>query len=239
MPGITLVRSTVGGYLTYSSIQTKIQQLIDDDDSEVLSIIQTVINLVYDEIMARYRGWQFPVQWLCDYDDTLSTTTSTRETALATADKDVERILKVSVSQSGTWYPCTPVLLSDLEETPHLFWNSTRTRRPERFFHKKTYNIAGDEDNSLLWFDLPDAAYSFRYWFEKRIGPLSLETDSPQLPKWAHPALIYGSLVQLSMFDVRVKAGPWSDLYGRLIGQLDEFSKKFMIYQQDQPLWGA
>jgi len=236
---VALQRSTTAGFLTYEALWTRIQALIDDDDSEVLIVVKYVINLVYDEIMARYVDSQNPPEWLIDYDGALTTTASTRTTTLTTPDKDPDRILKVSIQDNSAWHPCWPILISDLEENPDKYWNTSNSQRPNWFFHRKTYETSGGENNYLDWFTLPDAAYTFRYWFTKRIPELTNNGDVPQLPKWSHPALIYGTLVQLAMFDIKVKVGPWAELYDRLLVRLDHWSNNFVTNFQERPLRGV
>lgn len=236
---IPLQRSTTAGFLTYEAIWIKIQALIDDDDSEVLVVVKHVINLVYNEIMARYYDSQNPPQWLIDSDDALSTTASQRTNTLNTPDKDPDRILKVSIQANSAWYPCNPILLSDLEENPDRFFNTASTQRPRWYFHRKNYPVSGGEENFLDWFFLPDDSYTFRYWFTKRIPELTQDGDVPQLPKWAHPTLIYGTLVQLAMFDIKVKVGPWAELYERLLVRLDNWSSNFVTNYQERPLRGT
>lgn len=236
---ITLRRSTVESYLTYEDIWTKVQALIDDDDADVLVVIKTVINLVYQEIISKFKDSQNPPQWMLDYDTALSMTASTRETSLTTPDKDVERIMKVSVLQGSAWYPCYPITMTEVEESPNQWWDTNKEERPIRFFHKKTYNTTGGEDNSILWFPLPDDDYSFRYWFDIRFPELTLAEDVPKLPPFSHPALVYGTLTQLSMFDIRIKVGPWAELYTMMMNRLNSFSNSFVgnITQGVRP-WG-
>jgi len=203
--------------------------MIDDADADVLIVVKQVVNLVYQEIIARYKQSRYPPQWMVDYDDTLTTTHAQRHTNLSTGDKDVERIISVALRQSSSWYPCVPITIGELEASPDLYWNTTHEERPTKFFHQKDYNVNGSEDNKLLWFPLPDAAYTFRYWFDKRFPELVNADDVPKLPPFTHGMLVYGSLVQLAMFDIRVKVGPWAELYGVLMKRLEAFTVNFVM----------
>ncbi len=233
-----LLRQTLDeGELTYKDIWERVQNLIDDADPGVLNIIKEAIHMVYEGILARYRGKTQIPRWMVDYDTALSTAADTRETNLATADKNVERILKVSIQSGSSWYRCDPIDIEELENNPNL-WLTTNKQRPTRFFHKKSFARSGGETNSLIWFYLPDAVYSIRYWLEMRISPLTSETDVPLLPVWAHPAIIYGTLVQLSQFDIRIKAGPWGDFYSLIISRLDMYNMNFVLNTPDAKGWG-
>lgn len=220
-------------YLTYADIYGQVQDLIDDDDSDTLTIIQFVINNVYREVVAEFRKGRSLPPWLVDYDDTLDTTADQRYTTLNTENKNVERILAVSVDNQ----PCLPITPMELElgsnqksnnNSPETWWSTSNTTRPTRFYHEKTYAAAGTETNKLLWFPMPDAAYDIRYWFEKRVSILS-GTNAPILPPMFHHILVYGSLVQAEMYDIRVKAGPWDVLYDQTLQQLKGFSNNFVL----------
>lgn len=236
---VALQRETVEGYLTYAQIQERVQNRIDDADDDVLIVIKDVIQDVYNDILSRYKDSQIPPQWLIDYDGSLSTTASNRTTPLVTPYKDPDRILKVSIQANNSWYPCWPILLSDLEEKPDRYWNTTNTQRPNYFFHRKEYAQAGGEVNYLDWFYLPDDDYTFRYWFTKRIPPLENNDDVPMLPIFAQSALIYGTLVELAMFDIKIKVGPWAELYERRLKRLDGWSNNFVTYPMERPLRGV
>jgi len=148
-------------------------------------------------------------------------------------DMNIERILKVSLDNQ----PCLPISPEELEggakvnkdNASPTYWWGTSESRPTRFYHEKGFSSAGAETNKLLWFPLPDAAYDIRYWFEKQVSILVNAADVPLLPFWAHQALVWGSLVQMPMFDVRVKSGPWDMLYEQVINQLMGFSNNFVI----------
>lgn len=225
---ITLRRDFSEGYLDFQTIWGRIQSLIDDDDSDTLTVIKEVVPMVYHDILSRYRGKSKLPRWMVDYDDTLTTTASTRTTTLNTSGKEVERIIKISVQSGTSWYRCDPISLEELENHPN-WWVTTNTQRPTRFFHSKNYSSSGGETNILTWFYLPDAAYTFRYWFEKRFSPLANAEDVPQLPPFSHEALIYGSLIHLAMFDIKVKVGPWAEFYTKRLRELDAFSNNFVL----------
>lgn len=217
-------------FLTYANIQTGVQDMVDDDDTAVLSIIQGVINRVYHDINTRFKKGDLPARWLVDYDESQTTTHATRSTVL-TASLNVERILAMSVDNQ----PCTPISWQELENvnkeyvnSPEYWWGTSNESRPTRFYHKKAYTSVGAETNTILWFLLPDAAYSFRHWYEKRVSILT-GTEVPLLPPWSHPALIYGTLEQLALLDIRVKSGPWSTLYEGLINDLETFNANFNL----------
>jgi len=372
-------------FLTFDNIGDQVENLIDDDDTTIRTIIDQVINNVYRDIMGEFRKGRNIPPWLKDYDDLLTTSAGIRTTTLASSGKDIERILKVSVDNQ----PCLPISPEELEggakvnkdnASPTYWWDiitegselapeacctdpdndqdnttgwtavnatltseaggvtgnrlkvavtadngqakktgisltagklyslkvkagadvgdnykvelysftyggnayasgsiagtgagnwdtideiiecpSTRTdwvlkliatnngdnayfdnvslrervlsekSRPTRFYHEKSFSSAGVEVNKLVWFPLPDAAYDIRYWFEKRVSILVNADDVPLLPFWAHQALVWGSLVQMPMFDIRVKSGPWDMLYEQVINQLMGFSNNFVI----------
>ena len=234
---LTLRRSDVAGYLTYSDIQSEIQDLIDDDEGDVLTVIRHAIRLTYNRILSRYRGKTKVPRWLADYDDSLSTVADTRTTNLATTDKNVERIIKVSIEQGSSWYPVTPIDMEELESDPN-WWRTTNTQRPSRFFHSKSYAAEGGETNLLNWFYMPDDAYDIRYWFEKRINQLSGNDDVPMLPAWAHPAIIYGATALMSRWDIRVKLMDYEMLYDEILTNLDAFSYNFVLNPPEAGGWG-
>lgn len=227
-------------YLTYADIKSQVQALIDDDDTTVGAIIDNVINNVYlGDIIGEFRKGRSIPPWLIDYDATLDTVASTRTTTLATSGKNVERIISVSVDNQ----PCLPISPEELElstkvgaknQSAEYWWATGSATRPTRYQHTKTYAAAGTETNVLTWFPLPDAAYDIRYWFEKRVSVLG-GTDAPILPPWAHRTVIYGTLVQLAMFDIRVKAGPWAVLYEQGLEQLRGYVNNFVIGGHVEP----
>jgi len=219
-------------FLTYAEIQTAVQDLLDDDDATVLTVLQAAINRVYHDIIARFKRGNLPARWLVDYDDALSTAVSTR-TNILTAGNNVERILAMSVDNQ----PCTPIDWQELEggakarpgnPSPDYYWDTSNKSRPTRFYHKKAYTSAGVESNTIYWFLLPDAIYSFRYWYEKRVTLLT-GANVPILPPFAHPALIYGTLAQAALFDIRAKSGPWDVMYEGLINDLESFNANFVF----------
>ena len=220
-------------FLTFADIYGQIQNLIDDDDTDVLTVIKQVINNIYREVMGEFRKGRSIPDWLVDYDVALSTTASTRETTI-TASILVERILKVSVDNQ----PCLPISVEELEggagvvagnKSPEYWWSTTNTTRPPRFRHSKTYTAAGVETNKFQWFPLPDDTYTIRFWYEKRVSPLSADANVPFLPPFVHQILVVGSLVQLPMFDIRVRTGPWDSIYASLLSQLRGFTNNFVI----------
>jgi len=233
-----LRRAIQAGHLTYETIWTYVQSLCDDDDPEVLGIIKTAIVLTYDDILAHFRAMSPPPRWLYDYDATLSTTADTRKTTLETTDKEIERILAVSVQQSDTWYPAKRIDVDELEAKPDIFWSTTNTERPYRYIHEKTYQTTGGQIDRLIWFPLPDAAYTFRYWFEKRLGTLTNAGDVPQIPTNGHIALVYGTLVKMAEFDVRVKGGTWDVLFTRAMDSLMALSSTWNPLPQGTEAWG-
>lgn len=156
-----------------------------------------------------------------------------RGTTLATTGKNVERISRISIPSQTQ--KLTPLDENELEEQNTL-WDYN-TGLPYHYFHRKTYGATGTEINQVFWFVSPDQTYRFRYWFEKRISPLSATTDVPILPPWAHVALVYGSLEQLAMFDIRVKTGPWSTLYDAIKQDLIAYCVSFVIDGGTKP-WG-
>ena len=156
-----------------------------------------------------------------------------RGTTLATTGKAVERILRLAIpEQNSTLLPITE---TELDEDGTL-WDSN-TGRPDFYVHRKIYGATGTETNQLLWFYASDQTYRFRYWFEKRVSPLSAAADVPILPPWSHPALVYGSLEQLAMFDIRVKTGPWSTLYDAIKQDLISYTGSFVTDGDTKP-WG-
>ena len=234
-----LRRAIQAGHLTYEQIWGFVQDLTDDDDPDVLSIIKTAIRLTYDDILAHFRAMNPPPRWLYDYDGALSTTADTRKTALETTDKEIERILSVSVEQNDSWYPATRIDVDELEADPDRWWNTTNTERPFRYIHEKTYQTTGNQIDRLIWFPLPDDAYTFRYWFEKRIGTLTNAGDVPQIPTNGHIALVYGALVKMAEFDVRVKGGTWDVLYQRALNALTGFSSTWNPLPEGTIAWGV
>lgn len=156
-----------------------------------------------------------------------------RGVALATTGKNVERIRTVVIPEED--HKLKAISEKELAEKTVL-WDES-TQRPSRYYHRKQYAAAGTELNQLLWFYGADQAYNLRYFFEKRISPLSGSSDVPILPPWSHPALIYGSLVELQMFDIRVRVGPWTQLYESLKDDLIAFANSFVTDSDIQP-WG-
>jgi len=228
-------------YLTYADIYGQVQNLIDDDDSDTLTVIKEIINNVYRDIIGEFRKGKSIPRWLTDYDDALDTVAATRTTTLTGAN-NVERVLSVSVDNQ----PCLPITMEELELGSHegvrnksakYWWDTSSTSRPTRYYHEKKYDAAGAEVNKLYWFVLPDAAYDIRYWYEKRVSPLSADANVPLLPPFAHPALVLGSLAQAEMFDIRAKNGPWDVLYEGVIAQLRGFTNNFVLSGYTEP-WG-
>jgi len=137
---------------------------------------------------------------------------------------NVERVL--SAAWHGKQPPMKPITEEELEKS--TMWWGDNTGQPMRYLHRKHYTSAGAENNMLLWFPAADAAYDLRYWFERRFVVPAATSEIPILPPWAHMALVWGSLIQLSMFDIRVKAGPWAVLYSTIVGQLKGYSNNFV-----------
>lgn len=50
-------------------------------------------------------------------------------------------------------------------------------------------------------------------------------------------ALVYGTLEQLAMFDIRVKTGPWSTLYDAIKQDLINYGGAFVTDGDTKP-WG-
>lgn len=227
-------------FLTYDNIGDQVENLIDDDDTSVRTVIDQVINGVYNDILAQTsKSRKRPPRWLIDYDDSLDTVADTRTTTLATASKSVERILSVSVDNQ----PCWPIDYEELEggqkagrrnPNPTYHWSTSGTR-PTNYYHEKAYTTAGVESDKLLWFPIPDAAYDIRYWFEKRVSPLSAAADVPLLPPFSHQLLIWGTLIQLAMFDIRVRSGPWDVFYDSMLKELMAFSDNFVPSGRTEP----
>lgn len=220
-------------FKTYADIYGEVQNLVDDDNSTVLTVIKQVINNVYADIIGMSKASENPFPWLINYDASLSTVASTRTTVITGA-LNAERIIKVSVDNQ----PCWPITYNQLEggtkegpevRSPEYYWSTTNKTRPQHFLHAKAYTTAGVESNTFLWFPLPDAAYTIRFWYEYRVSPMSAVGDVPVLPPWAHEALVFGTLVQLPLFDVRVKVGPWDVLYNKSLAQLKAFVNHFVV----------
>lgn len=148
-----------------------------------------------------------------------------RGLTLATSGKNVERIISCAFHDyTDNLIEITP---KELEETTK-WWNEN-TSRPQRYLHRKTYTLAdGTETNQLLWFPGSDAAYDFRYWLEKRVSPLSNDTDVPQLPPRFHYGIIAGAVSRLIEMNVQVEnAVIWPGIYQAHIEGLRKFNRKF------------
>ncbi len=299
-------------YKTYDDIGDQIENLIDDDDTDTRTVIDQVINTVYQDLIADIsRSSRNIPPWLKDLDDTVKaqgpstitnitgadpgvitvsaahgltvsdivsiygivgmTTLNNRAfkvntvpltTTLSLIDLDSNdaidtsamtawasggtvhhrgRILNVTAADvervlSATWNgypPMAPITEEGLEDS--TIWWGSNTSQPSRYLHKKHYTGAGAENNILLWFPASNNDYDLRYWFERRVSPLSASTDVPILPPWAHMALVWGSLIQLAMFDIRVKAGPWAVLYSGIVSNLKGYSNNFVTQGQTRP----
>jgi len=228
-------------YLTYANIKSQVQALIDDSDTAIASIIDSVINNVYlGDIIGEFRKGRSVPPWMVAYDASLDTTAATRTTLVNTLGVNIERIISVSVDNQ----PCLPITPEELElhtkagfgnPSPSFWWDTGSTMRPTRYRHRKQYTLAtGGETDTFEWFPIPDTAYDIRYWYEKRVSVLS-GTTVPDLPTWAHRTIIYGTLIQLAMFDVKVKAGPWAVLYEQGLEQLRGYSNNFVLGGHVEP----
>lgn len=148
-----------------------------------------------------------------------------RGLTLATTGKNVERILSCAFHDYTD--NLTEITPKELEETTK-WWNDN-TSRPQRYLHRKTYTLtSGAETNQILWFPGSDAAYDFRYWIEKRVSPMSSDTDVPQLPPRFHYGIIAGAVSRLIEMNVQVEnAVIWPGIYKAHIEGLRKFNRKF------------
>ena len=147
-----------------------------------------------------------------------------RGKTLATAGKNVQRILEAGWCDHGQMVEITP---QEIEaDTAHHY--SDITSRPQRYYHGKGFTSAGVETNQLLWFPGADAEYVLRYWLEKRAAPLSADADVPLLPPQFHHAIIAGAVMRLAESKVQVdNAVVWPGIYKAQINSLVNFNRRY------------
>ncbi len=205
--------------MTYDEIGDQVESWIDDDQTGMRAIIDDQINNVYSDLL--YDEIR-PNWWLLKY-DTFGTVdaqqiyddTGTDADNIA---QDIRRIVAISVNGSPLSIIDDP---EEIEMYASKFHDSTQKDAPHSCFHQKAYNGDGTELNRLWLMLTPDAAYSASYWYEKRVPKLVNPADVPQLPGFAHQALVWGTLIVLSLLDISIKSVPYLKLYERVDEQLN------------------
>jgi len=155
---------------------------------------------------------------------TSSGTAHHRGKTLATAGKNVQRILEAAWCDEGKMTEITP---QEIESNTKYHYNDT-TGRPERYYHGKGFTSAGVETNQLIWFPGADAEYVLRYWLEERPSPLSADADVPLLPPEFHHAIVAGAVTRLIESKVQVdNAVVWPNIYAQQIKALVNFNRRY------------
>jgi hypothetical protein len=119
-----------------------------------------------------------------------------------------------TVNFNGFSDPLTTIGFDELEE--NTSWYDTGSEsQPTRYLHKEFADTAGTEYQRLMWFPVPDTAYSPRIWGEKVPSRLSANGDVPVLPARFHDTIVSGSVARLVQYgQVQIEnAVIWPGLY--------------------------
>lgn len=210
--------------MTYDEIGDEIEDLMDDDDTDMRTIINKIINETYFELLYPENETN-PPWWLEVFDTvTLADGTQTYDDSAGGAGNiatDIRRILSMSVNGE-------PIeMFTDVKEIERAsgkgFHDTSTKGTPYAIYHSKAYNTDGTQLNKVYFYLTPDSAYTVSYWYEKRVSALSATTDVPMMPEFAHSGIVHGSLVKLALFDLPIKAGPWAEFYKNVVGKLNNF----------------
>lgn len=232
----------LSNYLTYNAIAEQIENWMQDDNSKLRTIIDEEINNVYlsllyptDEVKA--------TPWLIE-DATLTTIDGQQvydDSVIGASNlaQDINRLVAISVDYKTVRILTDP---KDIETYSKKYRDATIKGRPGSCFLQKAYDGTGSEINELWFFKRPDAAYVSKYWFERRVAKLVNPNDVPRLPNFAHMALVYGTLITLSLMDIPLKSGAYAELYKGIKGNLNRFrnnqsfNSKYTVPQVEIPL---
>ncbi len=134
---------------------------------------------------------------------------------------DIHSILAASIN-------ATPITLihdvREVELAAPTFYNPTTAKDvPNALYHEKSYVGDGTELNTISFLPTPDAVYTAKLRYEKRISKLSLDTDVPLLPNFAHVGVFYGTMRRMSEMMAVVKGVDWSVLHSDIIKKLNSF----------------
>lgn len=220
-------------FLTYDDIGDMVEDLMDDDDTDMRNIINREINNTYLEMLYPVTEDK-PAWWL--QKDTTVTTIAGQQGYNDTVDggtddlaTDIRRILSISVAGDPIDL-VTDIKELDLSSGKGYYDTSTRDK-PIQAYLEKIYAGDGTETNNLKFYLTPDAIYLVHYWYEILVPRLSAAADVPRMPEFAHASIAYGTLLKLALFDISIKAGPWGQIYADVVAKLNKFrlNKHFQV----------
>lgn len=166
--------------MTYTNLVTDIAQYLERTDTATLDKIPTFIGLTEQKLAARLKILGI-----------LTVQTSAMVIGSNVIDKPARwhKTVSMNITVDGRRYP---VLLRTVEYLRE-YWPDPAEQEVPKFYADYDYT-------HWLIAPTPDAAYNFEVLYYERIQPLDSSNQTNWFTIYAPQALLYGSLVEASMF---------------------------------------
>jgi len=201
----------VADYLTRGDIVAHVQDLIDDDSSQMKTMIERWINLCWREVwnVDPHHG---PL-WAAVGPKSISLTAGTSCYNMSAFDPG--RIYNAKVQ--GYSDPLEPAGAQNIMN--EHYWNvEVGNGTPKRFRFRRTFSTAGAVNAYIDLFPAPDSTHDEKklyFWYTPPFSALNTSAVAPQLPPEFHDVLIYGAAKMAAVQTVDAQQAGFAQMYER------------------------